>query len=350
MGHVRSVHTCGLRLYPKGPIRTRGARHGAVTWALAVSRRRLCRVCDYSTISESQRPTMAARISIAETGVDSLLASLGEWIDPTVVGPLALGWSGRIAAALIVFIVGRWLARSATGGIRRGMDRAGVDATLSRFLGNLIYIMLIALVVLTALSTLGINTTNFLAIVGAAGLAVGLALKDSLSNFAAGVMLVFFRPFKAGDFIEAAGISGSVESIRIFSTVLKTPDNRVITVPNALIYGATITNYSAETTRRVDLLIGISYNDNVGRAKALIQGVIAGDTRILREPPSQLLLMDLGASSVDIAVRVWVASGDYWQVRSDLLEQIKIALEGAGLSIPYPQHDVHIVSSVNSGG
>jgi small conductance mechanosensitive channel len=281
--------------------------------------------------------------------VESLIASLSQWLDPTVLGSLILAWSGRVTAALLVFIVGRLVAKSATKWSRSGMDRAGIDATLSRFLGNLVYILLIALVILTALSTLGINTTNFLAIVGAAGLAVGLALKDSLSNFAAGVMLVFFRPFKAGDFIDAAGIAGSVESIRIFSTVLKTPDNRVITVPNALIYGATITNFSAESTRRVDLLIGISYNDDIGRAKALIQGVISQDSRILSEPPSQILLMELGASSVDIAVRVWVASGDYWQVRSDLLEQIKLALEGAGLSIPYPQQDVHIVSSVSSG-
>jgi small conductance mechanosensitive channel len=227
------------------------------------------------------------------------------------------------------------------------MGRAGIDETLARFLSNLIYIVLVALIILTALSTLGINTTNFLAVVGAAGLAVGLALKDSLSNFAAGVMLVFFRPFKVGDFIEAAGISGSVDSIRIFSTVLKTPDNRVITVPNSLVYGTTITNYSAESRRRVDLLIGISYDDDIGRAKALIQGVISRESRVLEEPASQLLLMELGASSVDIAVRVWVATADYWNVRSDLLESIKKALEGAGLSIPYPQRDIHIVSSVN---
>jgi small conductance mechanosensitive channel len=307
----------------------------------------LCRVGDYSTISPN--PEDGHENSDEEIGVENLTAILGEWLDPGVLGPLVMAWTGRIAAALLVFIVGRWIAKSVTKWTRSGMDRAGIDETLSRFLGNLVYILLIALVILTALSTLGINTTNFLAIVGAAGLAVGLALKDSLSNFAAGVMLVFFRPFKAGDFIDAAGISGSVESIRIFSTVLKTPDNRVITVPNALIYGATITNFSAESTRRIDLLIGISYNDDIGRAKALIQGVISQDTRILKEPPSQLLLMELGASSVDIAVRVWVATGDYWQVRSDLLEQIKLALEGAGLSIPYPQQDVHIVSSVSGG-
>lgn len=279
--------------------------------------------------------------------MDDLLTTLTQWLDPEVIGPVALSWSGRIVAALVVFLLGRSVSRAVTKWIRRGMGKAGVDETLGRFLANLIYIALIALVILTALSTLGVNTTNFLAIVGAAGLAVGLALKDSLSNFAAGVMLVFFRPFKVGDFIDAAGISGSVETVGIFSTVLKTPDNRVITVPNSLIYGATITNYSAESRRRVDLLIGISYNDDIGRAKALIQGAIARDSRILQDPPSQLLLMELGASSVDIAVRVWVATSDYWNVRSDLLESIKLSLEGAGLSIPYPQRDIHIVSSVS---
>lgn len=279
--------------------------------------------------------------------MDDLQATLDQWLDPQFLMPLLLGWGGRILAGLVVFVVGRWIAKGVASWIRRGMGKAGVEETLARFLANLMYIVLIALVVLTALSTLGINTTNFLAIVGAAGLAVGLALKDSLSNFAAGVMLVFFRPFKAGDFIEAAGISATVDSIRIFSTVLRTPDNREITVPNALIYGTTITNFTAASTRRVDLLIGISYDDDIARAKALIQGVIAKDPRILKEPASQLLLMELSASSVDIAVRVWVATSDYWNVRSDLLESIKRTLEGAGLSIPYPQRDIHIVSSVS---
>lgn len=278
--------------------------------------------------------------------MEGLQAMLGQWGDPAFLGPLIMSWSGRVLAALAVFVIGRWISKALAGWFRRGVTKAGVDNTLARFLSNLINIVLIALVILTALSTLGVNTTNFLAIVGAAGLAVGLALKDSLSNFAAGVMLVFFRPFKVGDFIEAAGIAGSVESIRIFSTVLKTGDNRVITVPNALIYGATITNYSAESTRRVDLLIGISYDDDIGRAKALMQGVIAEDTRILQEPASQMLVMELGASSVDIAVRAWCSTSDYWQVRSDLLEKIKTTLESAGLSIPYPQQDLHIVSSV----
>jgi small conductance mechanosensitive channel len=261
-----------------------------------------------------------------------------------------MNWSGRVTGAVLVFILGRWIAKALTSWFRRAIAKAGIEETLSRFLANLIYIVLIALVILTAISTLGVNTNNFLAILGAAGLAVGLALKDSLSNFAAGVMLVFFRPFKVGEFIDAAGISGSVESIRIFNTVLKTPDNRVITVPNSQIYGGTITNFSAEATRRIDLLIGISYDDDSGRAKALIQGVLSAETRVLEEPATQILVMELGASSVDIAVRSWVKTPDYWQVRSDLLEKIKRTLEGAGLSIPYPQRDIHIVSSVSNNG
>jgi len=278
--------------------------------------------------------------------MEGLQALLGQWGDPEFLVPLLTGWGGRLLGAVVIFVIGRWVSKALAAWFRRGVTKAGVDETLARFLSNLINIVLVALVALTALSTLGINTTNFLAILGAAGLAVGLALKDSLANFAAGVMLVFFRPFKVGDFIEAAGIAASVESIGIFSTSLKTGDNRVITVPNSLIYGATITNYSAESTRRIDLLIGIGYGDNIGRAKALIQGVIAEDSRILKEPASQQLVMELGASSVDIAVRVWCATSDYWQVRSDMLEKIKTTLEGAGLSIPYPQQDVHIVSTV----
>ncbi len=278
--------------------------------------------------------------------MEGLQALLSQWIDPAFLGPLLISWGGRVVSALAIFIIGRWISKAVTGWVRRAMLKASVEETLARFLANLVNIALVALVILTAIGALGVNTTNFLAIIGAAGLAIGLALKDSLSNFAAGVMLVFFRPFKVGDYIDAAGISGTVQSIGIFSTILKTPDNRVITVPNSLIYGDTITNFSAEERRRIDLTIGISYDDDIGRAKALIQGVISEDTRILTEPASQLLVMELGASSVDIAVRVWCATSDYWQVRSDLLEKIKTTLEGAGLSIPYPQQDVHIVSSV----
>ncbi len=276
--------------------------------------------------------------------MDSLREILTIWLDPQLTGPLVLGWGQRLLAALLIYVIGRWIAKALARWVATAITKANIDATLSRFLSNILYMVLIVFVVLTALSALGVNTTNFLAILGAAGLAVGLALKDSLSNFAAGVMLVFFRPFKVGDYIEAAGISGTVVSIKIFNTILKTSDNRVITVPNALIYADTITNFSAEDKRRIDLVIGIGYDDDIARAKALIQGVLGQDDRILDQPPPAMLVVELGESSVDIAVRPWVNSADYSQVRSDLLEHIKRALESAGLSIPYPQRDLHIVT------
>jgi small conductance mechanosensitive channel len=281
--------------------------------------------------------------------MENFLASISSLLDPQIIGPLLLGWGGRVIAAAVIFIVGRWVSKALVGWLRRAVGRAQIDETLTRFLANLAHLTLMVFVILTALSALGVNTTNFLAILGAAGLAIGLALKDSLSNFSAGVMLVFFRPFKSGDYIEAAGIGGTVESIKIFNTVLRTPDNRVITVPNSLIYADTITNYSAEERRRVDLVIGIGYDDDIARAKALIQGVLSQDPRILDEPAPVLLVLELGESSVDIAVRPWVKTSDYWVVRSDLLEHIKRALENAGLTIPYPQRDLHIVSQASAG-
>ncbi|MCZ6475814.1 MAG: mechanosensitive ion channel [Gammaproteobacteria bacterium] len=280
--------------------------------------------------------------------MDSLQETLLIWLDPQLTGALVLGWGLRLLAALLIYVIGRWVAKALTRWVGRAIIKADVDATLARFLSSIIYMVLIVFVVLTALSAIGINTTNFLAILGAAGLAVGLALKDSLSNFAAGVMLVFFRPFRSGDYIEAAGISGSVVSIKIFNTILRTPDNRIVTVPNALIYADSITNFSAEDKRRIDLVIGIGYDDDIARAKALIQGVLGQDNRILDEPAPVMLLVELGESSVDIAVRPWVKSSDYSQVRSDLLEHIKRALENAGLSIPYPQRDLHIVTQANA--
>ncbi len=192
------------------------------------------------------------------------------WFDPQLTGALVLGWGLRLLAALLIYVIGRWAAKALTRWAGRAITKADVDATLARFLSSILYMVLIVFVVLTALSAIGINMTNFLAILGAAGLAVGLALKDSLSNFAAGVMLVFFRPFRSGDYIEAAGISGSVVSVKIFNTILRTPDNRIITVPNALIYADSITNFSAENKRRIDLVIGIGYDDDIVRAKALI--------------------------------------------------------------------------------
>ena len=281
--------------------------------------------------------------------MDAINEFLASQVAREDLATLAIDWGVNLVAALAVFIIGRWVARALTNGLRRMCERGGLDTTLAAFFGSVFYIGLMVVIILTALGVLGVPTTNFLAILGAAGLAIGLALKDSLSNFAAGFMLVFFRPFKAGDFIEAAGTAGTVDSIRIFNTVLKTPDNRVITVPNSLIYADTITNYSSESTRRVDLVIGISYDDDIKKAFQIIHDLMSEDDRILKDPEPGLLLLELGASSVDLAVRPWVASSDYWTVRSDLLRDIKLSLEAAGLSIPYPQQDVHLNSPVAVG-
>jgi small conductance mechanosensitive channel len=213
---------------------------------------------------------------------------------------------------------------------------------LVSFLSNIAYTALLAVIVLAALEQLGVNTTSALAILGAAGLAVGLALKDSLASFAAGVMLIVFRPFKLGDFVEAGGVSGVVEEIRVFHTMLKTGDNREITMPNAQVYGGTITNYSARETRRIDLVIGIGYGDDIKKARDLISQVIEADKTVLTDPAPTIMLLELGASSVDFAVRPWVKSGDYWTTRAALLEAIKTTFDKEGISIPYPQQDIHL--------
>jgi small conductance mechanosensitive channel len=269
--------------------------------------------------------------------MEELQAWISTWIDPRVVGAAAMHWSGRIFAALLIFVVGRMLMRGLTTWATAGMRRVGLDDTLSRFLGNLLYMVLILFLALTVFGTLGVPTTNFLAIVGAAGLAVALALKDSLSNFSSGVMLVFFRPFKVGDQIDAAGVSGVVETIGIFNTVMKTPDNRVIHVPNSLVYSGAITNYNAESARRIDLTIAIGYDADIPQAKSVISAVVLAEARIAKHPLPEVAVQDVLPTAVTIAVRVWVQSGDYGGVRSDLLERIKRSLDKYGLSIPTAQ-------------
>lgn len=276
--------------------------------------------------------------------MEGLLSTLGEWLDPQLVGAIVLEWSGRIVAALLIFLIGRWVAAAIASGVAKATERAGIDQTLTRFLRSLVYMALLIFVALTAVGALGVPTTNFLVIVSAAGLAVGLALKDSLSNFSSGVMLVFFRPFKVGDYVDAGGVSGTVNTVGIFNTIVKTPDNRVITVPNSLIYGGTITNYSAESTRRIDLVFGIGYEDDVVKAKDVIRSVMDADARILKDPAAVIMMLELADSSVNFAVRPWVAASDYWAVRGDLLENVKKSLEDNGISIPFPQRDVHVIN------
>ena len=251
-------------------------------------------------------------------------------------------WAIKIGIAIAIFIVGKIIARMISNLLESALRRAGTDQMLIGFLGNITYSILLVAVVLAAVDTLGVNVTSLMAILGAAGLAVGLALKDSLSNFAAGVMIIIFRPFKIGDFITAGGVSGVVDEIALFATIMHTPDNQRIIVPNSAITSGTIINVSALPTRRVDLVFGISYDDNIGKAKEIIESVIAADERILKDPAPAIAVGELADSSVNINVRPWVESGDYWPVRADLLETIKVKFDAAGISIPYPQQDVYM--------
>jgi len=269
--------------------------------------------------------------------MEQLLESLQKWLDPHVIGELLLDWSGKIIAALAIFAIGRLIAHGISRWLARTMQRVGMDATLARFFGSLIYIVLVVMVALTAVNTLGVPTTNFLAIIGAAGLAVGLALKDSLANFSSGVMLVFFRPFRVGDMIKAAGCEGTVESIGMFSTVVKTADNATITVPNSLIYAGTITNFTAEPTRRIEMPVAISYEDSLADAKALLVDILRADKRVLATPASQIVVNELGPNGVGLIVRAWVATADQPGTRSDLLERIKAVFAERGLKVPYPR-------------
>ncbi|HHH43276.1 MAG TPA: mechanosensitive ion channel [Gammaproteobacteria bacterium] len=265
-----------------------------------------------------------------------------DWTDPGVIQSLLIPWGIRLGIALAIFIVGRWIARWLTNMVRKLMTRASLDDMLINFLGNLVYTVLILVVVMATLDQLGIETTSLLAVFGAAGLAIGLALKDSLSNFSSGVMIILFRPFKVGDFIEAGGATGVVEEVRMFATIMRTGDNRQIIIPNGQIYGGTITNYSAKPTRRIDLVFGIGYGDDIAKAKKIIDDIMQQDERILSDPAPGIALGELADSSVNFNVRPWVKNEDYWPVRADLLEKVKLAFDANGISIPYPQQDVYM--------
>ena len=254
----------------------------------------------------------------------------------------AIPWGINIVTALIIFVIGRVVAKVIVSAMKKVLQKSKVDEALVGFLGNILYAALLIVVAIAALEQLGVKTTSVLAIFATAGLAVGLALKDQLSNFAAGVMLIIFKPFKVGDFVEAGGTSGVVETISIFNTLMRTGDNREITVPNSQIFNGTITNVTARDTRRIDLTIGIGYGDNIAQTKKVLQEILSNENRILIDPAPVILVAELGESSVDFAVRPWVKAGDYWTVRSDLLEKIKTEFDARGISIPFPQRDVHL--------
>jgi small conductance mechanosensitive channel len=248
----------------------------------------------------------------------------------------------KILAAIAVFIIGRWISKLCSRFFRRLMEKREVDPTIVKFVGNLAYIGLFTFFVLAALGLLGIQTTSFIAVLGAAGLAIGLALQGSLANFAAGFLLIIFRPFKVGDYIEGAGVAGTVEAIQLFTTQLATPDNKTIIIPNSKLTGDNITNYSTKGTRRADMVFGIGYDDDIDKARDIITDVLSQDERVLTDPPMKIAVSELADSSVNFIARPWVNAADYWNVVFEATETIKKRFDAEGISIPFPQRDVHI--------
>lgn len=258
------------------------------------------------------------------------------------VWELATLYGLKVIAAIVILVVGRWVAMGVRKLVKRLMRKGKMEETITKFIGNLTYVVLLVFVILAALSQLGIQTTSFIAILGAAGLAIGLALQGSLANFAAGFLMIVFRPFRVGDYIEGGGTAGTVEEIEIFTTTLRTPDNKTVIVPNAKMTGDNIVNWTVKGTRRVDLVMGIGYEDDIDKAKKIMSDVLAEDERILKDPAPQIAMVELADSSVNFVVRPWVNAGDYWTIYFDVTEKIKKAFDANGISIPFPQRDVHL--------
>ncbi len=255
---------------------------------------------------------------------------------------LALAYAVKLVSAAAIFVIGRWLAKRLVSWAERLMAQRSVDAAVSHFMANLLNWGLLAAVVIAALGQLGVQTASLVAVVGAAGLAIGLALQGSLSNFAAGVLLLVFRPFKLGDYVEMAGTAGSVARIQIFTTELTSPDNKKIIVPNGRVIASNIVNYSANDTRRVDMVFSVSYGDDLGKAQQLLRDLLAAEPRVLAEPAPLVAVHTLADSSVNIIARPWVASGDYWAVHYAVTEAAKRAFDANGITIPFPQRVMHV--------
>lgn len=265
--------------------------------------------------------------------IDKIIETITYWITT---------YSIKLLAAILIFFIGKWLAGKLSRLFTKLLEKNKVDTTLINFLESIIYYTLLIVVIIAVAGQLGINTTSFLTIVGAAGLAIGLALKDSLSNFASGVMLIMFRPFSVGDFINTGGVTGNVVSISLFNTTLHTPDNQKVIVPNSAITSNVITNVTANDTRRVDLVVGIGYDDDIEKAKKVLNRLLQEEERVLDTPEATIAVSELGDSSVNFVVRPWVKTSEYWNVYFGLTEKIKIAFDKEGISFPYPQQDVHM--------
>jgi len=249
----------------------------------------------------------------------------------------------NVITAIVIFVVGRFIARALVRGLRKIMQAQNVDKILESFVTNLLYWALMTFIIIAAISEIGVKTTSFIAVIGAAGLAVGLAMQGSLSNFAAGVLIVLFRHYKVGDWIEAAGVAGSVVNVHILTTTLKTGDNKLVIIPNSNILKDSITNYSANDTRRIDMVIGVGYGDDLDKVHSVLKEVVEADERVMKDPACVIAVAELADSSVNFNVRPWVKTDDYWAVRWALTEAIKKRFDQEGISIPFPQRDVHII-------
>jgi small conductance mechanosensitive channel len=255
---------------------------------------------------------------------------------------LLLSYAHQFIVALLIFGIGQWLARKLSNGCKKLFIKRNFDQAIASFFSSLIYAGLLIVVVIAAISHLGFNTTSLVAILGAAGLAIGLSLQGSLSNFASGVLIVTFKPFKSGDYVEVAGISGVVKEIQIFSTMLTTPDNKRVIVPNSSVTGSAITNFSAMDKRRVDLTFGVSYDADIRQVKKLLTEIVNQHPLVLKEQEPVIAVAELADSSVNFVVRPWVKTPDYWTVHFEITETVKLELDKAGIEIPYPQLSMHI--------
>ena len=255
---------------------------------------------------------------------------------------MLIGFIIKLIIAIIILVAGKVIAKLVAKGTVKLLRHRNVDNTVSSFVSSLIYGLVILVAFIVAISHLGFNTSSLVAIVGAAGLAIGLALQGSLSNFASGILLITFKPFKAGDFVDVAGVSGSVEEVKIFSTQLKTPDNKTVIIPNGSITSGTITNYSTKPTRRIDLVIGVSYDADLAKTKQILTTIVENHALVLKDEPATIGVSELADSSVNLVVRPWVKTENYWPVYFELLESIKVELDNAGIEIPFPQLSVHM--------
>lgn len=263
-------------------------------------------------------------------------------------GSMIVEYGMSVIGAIVLFVIGRMVAGWARNKVTAGLTKAGTDASLVPFFASMLYYVILGVVVIAVLNLFGVETTSLIAVLGAAGLAVGLALQGTLSNFASGVMLLIFRPIRVGDWVEVAGQAGSVKEIALFNTVMHTGDNVRIVVPNSAIYGDVVKNYSWNDTRRIDLTMGIAYGDDIGKAIEIIERVVKGDARTLEDPAPTIAVGELADSSVNLVVRPWCAAGDYWALRWDLIRTLKEELEAGGCNIPFPQSDVHILEMPSS--